>query len=330
MKVLQIVNAFPSIENTQYGIFNKLQIESLIKKGVLCEVFRIDGKKGKVSYANAVFELRKMYNLNEFDLIHAHYSFSAFPALFQFKRPLVISFMGSDVNGQYGAMFFKIFKFINIIYCNIVSFKASAVICKSKKMFNNLRLISNKSFVIPNGVDFEIFKPKDKIKCREVAGINKNDFIVCFAANPKKAVKNYTLAQKAVDYASNTLGKTIKILPVFNKNHNKYINLLNACDLLILTSLSEGSPNIVKEAIACNKPVVSVDVGDVREHLNDVKNSYVTSYDYRHIGSRICDVLLSDMQSNGREKIYYLKNDVIAEQIISIYERIIIDRKQCY
>ncbi len=98
---------------------------------------------------------------------------------------------------------------------------------------------------------------------------------------------------------------------------------MNACDVLVMTSIHEGSPMIIKEAMACNLPIVSVDVGDVKEVIGKTKNCFVTSRDPREIADKVVQVLRSNKRSDGRENIRHLKIQTIAERIINVYKEVL-------
>jgi teichuronic acid biosynthesis glycosyltransferase TuaC len=95
--------------------------------------------------------------------------------------------------------------------------------------------------------------------------------------------------------------------------------MMNAADCLLLTSDWEGSPNVVKEALACNLPVVSVGVGDVRERLRGVQPSLIVSRDAQEIGKGLAEVLNQSQRSNGHQLISHLSSEAIARRIVSVY-----------
>jgi teichuronic acid biosynthesis glycosyltransferase TuaC len=93
-----------------------------------------------------------------------------------------------------------------------------------------------------------------------------------------------------------------------------------------LTSLHEGSPNIIKEAMACNCPIVSTDVGDVRDVVSGTEGCYVTTYDPEDIAEKLKSALQFNKRTAGREKIQHLDSNIIAHKIISIYKTILTDK----
>ena len=98
---------------------------------------------------------------------------------------------------------------------------------------------------------------------------------------------------------------------------------LNAADALVLTSLWEGSPNVIKEAMACNLPIVSTDVGDVKEVIGDTEGCYITSYEPSDVAGKIKLALDFGKRTNGREKIKHLEINTIAKRIIDVYNEVL-------
>jgi glycosyltransferase involved in cell wall biosynthesis len=93
---------------------------------------------------------------------------------------------------------------------------------------------------------------------------------------------------------------------------------------LLLTSTHEGSPNIVKEALACNLPVVSVKVGDVEERICGVENCYITTSEPNDIADKLYSVITSSRRANnGFEKVSSINSEIIAKKIIMIYNQIL-------
>jgi glycosyltransferase involved in cell wall biosynthesis len=104
--------------------------------------------------------------------------------------------------------------------------------------------------------------------------------------------------------------------------HDRMPYLMNAADALIFTSLQEGSPNAVKEALACNLPVVSVPVGDVAERLRGVSNcELVQEDDPDALATALERVLQRGGRSDGRTAVANLDERVIAQRVINVYTR---------
>jgi len=304
MKVL-----FISSGNSKIGIspITYNQGESLKEQGVIIEYYKIKGK-GLKGYLSNVMPLRKKLKAKTYDVVHSHYSLSAFVATLSGAKPLVVSLMGSDVKAK---SFFKIWikLFVKLVW--------SATILKSQDMKESLGL--QKVKVLPNGVNFNRFKPLDKKDCQEQLGWNNTKINILFAANPERLEKNYKLAKEAISIIDETNIVVHFLKGVPNTDMPLYYN---AADVVLLTSLWEGSPNVIKEAMACNRPIVATNVGDIAEVVSKTKGCYVTSFDKYELAEKLSLALTSN-DTTGRKDIEYLNANKIACRIIDIYDNVI-------
>ena len=277
------------------------QGESLIERKLLINFFPIKGK-GFLPYFKHILILRKYRHNNKFDLFHAHYSLSAFVATLAGCRPLIVSLMGSDTKCS---IFLK--KIIQIL----AKRRWSTVIVKSASMKNDIGI--DKAVIIPNGVDLR------KVVPGKIEKNNQDKKIILFAADPRREVKNYYLAEKAVLLLEN---KNVVLKVVHSKPYSEILAEINNSDLVLLTSLWEGSPNIIKEAMACNCPIVATDVGDVKSIIGNTEGCYLTSFDPADVAEKIKSALNFGKKSNGRQRIIDLKLDSasIAARIMQTYE----------
>lgn len=307
MKVL-----FVSSGNKLTGISNIVlyQGKSLQRIGVKVEYFLIEGH-GIKGYLKAVKVLKKKL-LDKYDLIHAHYSLSGFVAALAGAKPLIVSLMGSDVKeislNRIGILFFNLFFWDQIIV-------------KTDGMMNILGL--SDLDVIPNGVDLTIFYPQDRIKAREKVEWNINKVHILFPSDPSRAEKNYKLFLEAIGLLKD---ESIEIHDLVNIKAELVPVYFNATNIVALTSLREGSPNVIKEAMGCNVPVVSTDVGDVKWIFGSTNGCYVTSFDAKDIADKLKQAILFSKtkgKTNGRDRIIKLglSSETIAEKIKSVYQK---------
>lgn len=97
------------------------------------------------------------------------------------------------------------------------------------------------------------------------------------------------------------------------------VQYINACNAVLLTSLHEGSPNIVKEAMACNVPVVATEVGDVRAVIGRTAGCHVCPRRPEALAAALQQALRYQMRTSGRADISHLNRSVIAKQVIAVY-----------
>ncbi|PQJ77772.1 glycosyltransferase [Polaribacter porphyrae] len=317
MKILFVCSG-----NSVFGVspITKNQGNSINKSDDVVYYFPIIGK-GVLNYIKNIFLLKKHLLINKYDIVHAHYSSSAFVAALANAKPLVVSLMGSDVQGSYLSKL--AIKFLYKLYCK-------NIIVKSTKMLNSLGF-KNIS-VIPNGVNLEIFYSMNKRDCQKQLGWDYNKKHILFAANPLRPEKNFRLAKQAFSILNN--GNIV--LHSLNDVSPKQMPLwMNSADVVLLVSLWEGSPNVIKEAMACNRPIVSTDVGDIRWLLNGMQGCCITSYDPEDVAKSLkisLEFSENKGQTKGREKIIELGLDskTIAKRIMSLYKSVLIfNEKKC-
>lgn len=282
--------------------------ESLKRAGIDLDYFTIVGK-GTKGYLKNILRLRRFLRKKNYNLIHAHYSLSSIVASLSCKLPMVVSLMGSDTHMSF---FWK--SIIKAFY----RFRWKATIVKSARMKKSISL--NNAIVIPNGVDFELFKPIEKDIVKMKVEFNGKKRHIIFVANPERHEKNYPLAKKAVGLIDND-GSELNVVSNVDQNIIPYY--MNAADILLLTSLWEGSPNVIKEAMACNCPIVSTDVGDVREVISNTEGCYICSYNPVDVANKIKKALDFGKRTDGREKIKHLDEKIIAQKIIGVYNRVL-------
>jgi len=288
----------------------RAQGKSLQRVGVDVTYFPILGK-GLKGYLKNVHPLERHIKKNKYDIIHAHYSLSALVASLAGCRPLVVSLMGSDIR-------------LGFIFSYAVKISAfclwDALIVKSADMLNHIGL--KKSTIIPNGVDLAHFKPEDKKGAQGRLGWNRAKEHVLFAANPTIAVKNFELLENALVSMDN--GDQMDCHVLGNIAHQDIPTHMNAADVVVLTSLREGSPNVVKEAMACNCPIVATDVGDVRWVVGDTPGCYVSSFDPADVADKLMQALMFAQlhgKTNGRDRIVSLglDSETVARKIMDVY-----------
>ncbi|MDR1543449.1 MAG: glycosyltransferase family 4 protein [Prevotellaceae bacterium] len=281
------------------------QAESLKAQNIDIEYFTIENK-GISGYLKSLKGLLQKIRKFQPNIIHAHYGLSGLLANLQQKVPVVTTYHGSDINNPKVLKFSKIAIFLSKF--NIFVSQKNIVLAKPKKNFA----------LIPCGVDTQVFKPLNKDECREKTGLKKNEKLILFSSSFDNQVKNPALAKLAV-----SLLKDVQLLELKGYNRLQVSELMNAVDCVLLTSFSEGSPQFIKEAMLCNCPIVSVDVGDVREVINGTENCFICENSAEKIAEKLQIILEKTERTNGREKILNLDIQVVAKRIIEIYGKII-------
>jgi len=322
MKVLVVTNMYPKPGHPHAGSFIKSQMDSIRHQGIDMEIININERSGLTKFIHAWFKIFKKSFDPSFDLIHAHYGYSGIISALQWKLPLLVSFCGGDVLGnpnRKGKVSFIDLLFLPLGWC--LSIFAGAVIVKSREMKRKLPFKKH-LYVIPNGVDFDFFKPLDMKVARKKLGLSQDRKYILFPANPDWIRKAYPIARDAVQLV-NMNSNEVELLVVHSMSQEIIPLYMNACDVLIFTSLWEGSPNVIKEAMACNLPIISVNVGDVNDVIKNCKNCKLINRSAEDAAMELEIILSKSERSNGRELIAHLEINTIAKKIINIYQSII-------
>jgi len=311
--------------NSEFGIvpFIKSQGESLKAKKVNIDYFTIKDK-GLFGYIKNIPLLRKQLNKNKYDVVHAHYGFCGWLCIFQLKTPVVVSLMGSDLlgipkwDGSQTAI-----GYFNIISSIILQFFVKKIIVKSDEMKKKC-IRRKKVNVIPNGVDFKVFKPIDKVLSRRLFNLDIDKKYILFLGDPNNPRKNIILAEESYKILKKLDNKNVEFLKPYPVAYDQIPNYLNAVDVLAMTSYWEGSPNVIKEAMACNCPIVSTSVGDVKNIIQGTKGCFISSYSPDDVANKINSALMYGKKTKGREIISHLEIAKIADSIIGLYNNILI------
>jgi teichuronic acid biosynthesis glycosyltransferase TuaC len=318
LRILMVSGVYPTEQRPHKGTFVKSQLDSLVAAGLEVEV--VHPKPGPVvlRYAQATLEVFLKTLNGHFDIVHGHYGLWCLVARMQWTTPVVASFIGSDLLGDPTGDGGYTKKSLFVIHVSRwLCRRVESVIVKSEQMKKDAA--EDSIIVLPDGVDFELFHPIPRVQARTALGWDQDRYYVLFGNDPTKPRKNYPLAQAAVE-SLRTRGIFAELVVANGLPQTELVQYINASNALILTSIHEGSPNGVKEAMACNVPVVSVDVGDVSEVISRTKGCKVCPHDPNALAAALEEALQLTEATTGRVDIAYLENSVVAKQIIDIYQ----------
>ncbi len=316
-RVLVVTNLWPTESDPSFGSFVQAQMESLRPLGVEYDVLFVNGRASTWNYLRALPELWRRLRASRYDLIHAHFGLSGWVARMQARLPVVVSFMGDDVLGRPTrtgriTLMGWFFRISSLALARLVA----TVIVKSAEMRVRLRLPS--AHVIPNGVNLELFRPGDQQEARRALGLDSGKKYVLFPYDPAEPRKRFDLIEQAVARARAEIPE-LEILHARRQPQSHMPLYMKAADVFVLASMLEGSPNALKEALATNLPVISVEVGDARELVDSVQGCYLVPRDAQAMAMKIVEVCRRGTRSRGREAVSRLAMPNVARQIVEVY-----------
>lgn len=319
MKVLMLTTGWPTQKNPNSSPFIYRQYIFLKKHGVDVDVFHLQSNHNPFNYLMGWIKVRKLIWKNSYNIIHAQWGHSATLAI-PTKLPLVITFRGMDLEGIvnkkgnysiYGKLLITISKF--------TSYFANEIVVVSKNLGDKLKDKNYK--ILPSGINLDLFKPLDKLECRKKLGLPDNKKLILFTADPNHPRKRFHLAKQSVKLLKDKID--CELIICTNQSHEDVVLFMNAADCLILTSATEGSPNVVKEALACNLSIVSTQVGDVEERKGSLNHFEICDSRPEEISNALFKVLSTKNEINNRKSVLHLDENIITSKLIEIYHKAI-------
>lgn len=292
-----------------YAPFITQQVAALEKQGVECQYFPVKSKgiRGYLQHLNA---LKKAIRDFQPDIVHAHYGLCGLLSNLQRRVPVVTTYHGSDINDKKVLPLSKMA--VRLSAWNIFVSKKTIHIAQPKKKYS----------LLPCGIEVSDLQLTEKQEARERMHLQKDRKYVLFAGAFDNNVKNAPLAKEAVALINDN---NVELLELKGYSYDEVTLLMCAADVFLMTSISEGSPQVIKEALACGCPIVSVDVGDVKDRIDGVDGCYVAqTRDAKELSELLQKVLVFKGRTNGREKIISDKFDniQIAQQLNNLYKQV--------
>ncbi len=329
MKTLIVTNMYPNKNLSYYGMVVKEEVDCLEKLKVDTKVFFINGRENRLNYFYALPDLARLLSNNEYDVIHCHHTYCGILAIFALrlirkKIPLVMSLHEGEIfhNGKidYEIDLIKRIKYIKFIK-NFAIQRTNFIITVNKNLVNGLP--EEKYSVIPNGVNLGLFKPLSRQECRKRLNIPNNAKMLFFPSDNTRPEKRFDIAQKAHTILKNGYNYNVVLVSGNSIDYELMPVYYNASDCCLLTSDYEASPMVIKEAMAVNMPIVSVDVGDVRHMIGNLEGCFIASKEPQDIAQKIRKALDFSGKVKTRDRIIELElsQEQAAAKIIKIYEK---------
>ena len=285
------------------------QVDAMKAMGCEVSFFGLQGKgiKGYLGNHSALKQRIKDFSP---DVVHAHYGLSGLLACLQRKVPVVVTYHGSDINDPQVYWYSK--KAMRLAAWNVFVSRKTLEISRLKE----------KCTLLPCGIDMTEAQQTAKSDARRIMGLSNGKHYILFAGAFDNEVKNAPLAKNAVGLLDSG---NVELLELKGYSREQVTWLMCAADAILMTSFTEGSPQVIKEALACGCPIVSVDVGDVKERTVGVEGCFVAeTREPEELASLLLKAIAFEGKTKGREKLIAdgLDNHVVAERLMEIYETI--------
>lgn len=320
MKVLVVTNMFPTPARPTYGIFVEEQVASLrvADSAAKIDVHFIDPETdGKMTYLRSMRAIRQKIDSEGYDLIHIHYGLSGLFMLnpkWRPAAPVVLTLHGGDILPEQG-------KHVQVALTRRILRRVDCAVALNDRMTSIAAGLCRRVELIPCAVNTNLFspplEPRPTLRARR-------ELTVIFPSAHSRTVKNYPLFQQTARILETRHGIRVNEIELNNMSRHETAWAMARADLMLLTSISEGSPQVVKEAMACNLPIVSTRVGDVEHLLDGVKDC--TCANPEDLADAVLDIVngkVSGMES--REKIMRLglDSESTARRILDLYSSIL-------
>ena len=321
LRVLFLTSQWPTPENPSNAPFVKREVEALRQTGVHMDVFIYAGGWNPLRYIRAIRQLHRKLREDQFDLIHVRFGQCGLVARAQRRLPIVITYGGSDIEATAPPDATAIkriqYRILRMVSRNMARWVDEVIVVADHL---GQKLPRPDYHVIPSGLDLSLFRPIEQTAARQQLNLPKDKKLVAFIANPKKPIKRFSLAEQTCQIAQQSI-PDLELLIVHGRPAEEIPIYMNACDALLLTSTNEGSPNVVKEALACNLPVVSVDIGDVHTHIKNIPGCVLCEDDSpQTIANGLVSILRKPTRLSVADKMTGLDNIAQAKKIIAVYQ----------
>lgn len=321
MKILLISNQHPN----KHGVGNPIMYRM---RNAISKDSRIE-KVEFLPFYNSLNSLKTIRKASkQYDLVHIHFG-GVYALLIWFFLIGVdcrkfITFHGTDIHAKAMDTVNSWKKRLKISLNQKASFLSISLFDKcgfvGKEMISYVpfcfsKQMDRKAFIQPLGVDYSTFTIIDKKEAQEHLGLDHKKYVL-FSDVSNTSIKRRDIAESIVE----ELGLDYNLLIMSAVKPNEVPYYINACDMLLLTSDQEGSPNIIRECLALNKPVFSVDVGDAKEQLMELQKSAIIPRNPQTAASIIHkNMTLYPSDDSRKMKRSVIDLNIVTSKVIDLY-----------
>lgn len=326
MRVLVFTNMFPTEAAPFYGSFVRDEAEALRAAGADVDVYYVNGRANKLNYLGMPAGFFAHMRRKKYDVIHVHHSFCGLVATMQRRIPVVWTFHEGEISGN-TADVLREKPVKRLAYSKrmkrYVARKADAVVVVAEHLRGPLGRPD--ALWMPSGIDWKRFAPMDTADAKRALGLAENRRYILFPASPSRVEKRYDLARAGVDqlHATAPEAADVELIVLDNVAHERVPLYMNASEVVLMTSSFEASPVTIREALACNVPVVSTDVGDARVVMKDIEGCRIVGADPEQIAAALRDVLARPRRVQSRERMHAYARETVAQTLMALYARVV-------
>lgn len=323
MRILVFTNMYPFAAMPYYGSFVADEVSALRRAGCDVDVLFINGIANKLNYFRSPFQFFAALRSKRYDIVHCHHSFCGAIAVTQKRVPVVWTFHEGEIAGDAASArsdapgkrlaHSKRFK-------RWVAQRVDSVITVAEHFKQPLERAD--AYTLPAGVDTALFRPIDRAEARRELGFDTDRAYALFPSTPSRPEKRYELARAAVETAARSIDG-IDLVCLEDVPHDRVPLYMNACNVLLMTSSFEASPVTIREALACNVPVVSTDVGDARVMLETIAGCAIVPPEPARIAEAVVNCLRYYPRIDGRAVAERFSLERTVARLREIYEQVL-------
>ncbi len=320
-----ITSEWPSEESPYSAPFVVRQFNKLVENNINVDIVHVRGAGNLLRYIKNWRKVHKILRSGKYNLVHAQWGQSALSAI-PSGLPLIVTYRGDDIEGiinskgKHGINSY-ILQFIG----RVVSLISDHNIVVSSHMINKLWSRNTPVSIIPSGIDFSKIPSISKAEAKIKWNFPSDKKVVIFPNDKLKVRKRFDLVEKAIELLPPEYRSKVELKVVYGFKQHEILEQMIASDFLVFASIHEGSPNVVKEAIACNLPIISVNVADVKERILGIGGCFlVEGYNPMDISNALKKALDFDYSKySSVEFAKTLDENVQVKKLIEIYNSLI-------
>jgi teichuronic acid biosynthesis glycosyltransferase TuaC len=307
MRALILSNMFPTPERPAFGSFVRDQVQALRRiDGIELELFTFTGGSPR-AYGRAARTIRRRYRGQRFDVVHAHFGLTAWPAGAAPARARVVTLHGTDLAHPRS----RILTGLALRSMDLVA-TVSEPLGRTVPRWAGAGEVA----VLPCGVDVHRFEPISRAQARSRLGLDPHGPYLLFPADPARPEKRHDLAR--------ALAGEHRLLTLGTVEPSQVPLWVNAANAVLVPSEREGFGLAVLEALACDVPVLATPVGIAPDALDRIPGTLCAPFELDSWSAALSPHLAdADPRVRGRARAESYSSDLMAARVVEAWERVL-------